>query len=285
VKTLSRDRAKDMASDYEQLDPAETYAERRGITFRARVAEIVRSIVPEKVRDRIDGLLDGLRARGDAASNPEAVQPPGRESAGMQARLESVAPAREVADDPQEALRNARTRALVRHARAADAILEAKREGLTPTVEQRRELTSSRNAFEAVRPNGWQDAEAAYNKDNSLAYEAATASPNRAIRALQLETEIRTGPARRADRFVERWQKLDRTSQRQYEMGDMSGYEATRSVMGNMAKGLERDPQMESILANRKRELGLQMELERRLGLELDFHYGLGIGRGRGLGL
>ena len=35
VRTLSRDRAKDMASDYERLDPAQDYAERRGITFRA----------------------------------------------------------------------------------------------------------------------------------------------------------------------------------------------------------------------------------------------------------
>ena len=41
VNTLSRDRAKGMASDYEQqIDPAKDYAERRGITFRARVAEI-----------------------------------------------------------------------------------------------------------------------------------------------------------------------------------------------------------------------------------------------------
>src|SRR5579872_5406650 len=39
VRTLSRDRAKDMASDYE---PAQSYAERHGITFRERVAEIVR---------------------------------------------------------------------------------------------------------------------------------------------------------------------------------------------------------------------------------------------------
>jgi hypothetical protein len=162
----------------------------------------------------------------------------------MGGRHESGAPATEVAKNPAEALRNARTRALIRHALAADAILDAKREGHTPSVEQRRELTESRNSFEAVRPYGWQDAEAAYNKDNSLAYEAATGLPDRAIRALQLETEIRTAPARRADRFVERWKELGQTSQRQYEMGDMSGYEATRSVMGNMAKGLERDPQI-----------------------------------------
>ena len=42
VRILSRDRAKDMASDYEHADPAQNYAELRGITFRARVAEIVR---------------------------------------------------------------------------------------------------------------------------------------------------------------------------------------------------------------------------------------------------
>ncbi len=62
VRTLSRDRAKDMASDYERLDPAQDYAERRGITFRERVAEIVRKVVPEKVR----GMFDGLRLPADA---------------------------------------------------------------------------------------------------------------------------------------------------------------------------------------------------------------------------
>src|SRR6185503_18368251 len=56
VRTLSRDRAKDMASDYERADPAQSYAERRGITFRERVAEIVRKVVPERVRNMFDGL-------------------------------------------------------------------------------------------------------------------------------------------------------------------------------------------------------------------------------------
>src|SRR5215831_4983455 len=54
VRTLSRDRAKDMASDYEGADPAQSFAERRGITFRERVAEIARKVVPEKVRDLFD---------------------------------------------------------------------------------------------------------------------------------------------------------------------------------------------------------------------------------------
>ncbi len=83
---------------------------------------------------------------------------------------------------------------------------------------------------------------------------------NRAIRALQLETELRIDSGRYADRFVEHWQKLDQASLRQYQAGDISGYRATRSAMGDMARSLERDPQLESILANRKRELGIAFE-------------------------
>src|SRR6201997_717726 len=82
IRTLSRDRAKDMASDYERGDPAQSYAERRGITFRTRVAEIVRKVVPEKVRDRIDDLLDGLRGSVHGAAGGSTVQPPERENVG-----------------------------------------------------------------------------------------------------------------------------------------------------------------------------------------------------------
>jgi hypothetical protein len=46
-----------------------------------------------------------------------------------------------------------------------------------------------------------------------------------------------------------------------------------------------RDPQLESILANRKRDLGIEIESGRRLGLELAFNHGIDLGRGRGIGL
>jgi hypothetical protein len=52
-----------------------------------------------------------------------------------------------------------------------------------------------------------------------------------------------------------------------------------------MAKSLERDPQLESILANHKRDLGIQTESGRRLGLELAFNHGIDLGRGLGIGL
>jgi hypothetical protein len=136
-----------------------------------------------------------------------------------------------------------------------------------------------------VRPYGSHDAEAAYKKNPELVREAAGGRVNRAVRALQLETELRIDPSRRADRFVERWQKLDQTSLRQYQAADISGYRATRSAMGDMARSLECDPQLESILANRKRELGIAFESGRRLGHELAFAHGIDLGRGRGIGI
>ena len=247
VRTLSRDRAKDMASDYEQRDPAQGYAERRGITFRERVAEIVRKVVPERVRN----MLDGLRPSADRALGPERKE----------AHRESVAATRATGEDREAALRKARTDALKRHARAVDAIYSAQDAGGKASPEQVKELQEARKVFEEVRPYGSHDAEAAYKKNPELVREAAGGQVNRAIRALQLETEIRTDPSRRADRFVERWQKLDQTSLRQYQAGDMSGYKTTRSAMGDMAKSLERDPQLESILANRKQDLGIGIEL------------------------
>jgi Ti-type conjugative transfer relaxase TraA len=268
TRTLSRDRSKEMASDYERADPAQDYAERRGITFRKRVAEIVRKVVPEKVRN----LFDGLHLSAEAVPGADDVRTPERE-----------VPERKVVEDPEAALRKARTKALVRHARAVDAIFDAQERGGKASPAQVKELHEARKVFEEVRPHGSHDAEAAYKKNPELVREAAGGQVNCAIRALQLETELRTDPSRRADRFVERWQKLDQASLRQYQAGDMSGYKVTRSAMGDMAKSLERDPQLESILANRKHELGIAFDSGRRLGQELAFTHG--IGRGRGLGI
>ncbi|TPL04293.1 Ti-type conjugative transfer relaxase TraA [Mesorhizobium sp. B2-4-11] len=298
VRTLSRDRAKDMASDYEQVDPAQSYAERRGITFRERVVEITRRVVPEKLLDRIGGLLDGLRSPGVGEPMQEGGSGPGRENVGAQIGDVGATPGKEafaagaqsdthVPGNPEAEIRRARTQALVRHARAIDAILRTGNGDGQGSPDQMRELKDARSVFEEVRPHGWRDAEAAYVKNPELVREASAGRIGRIVIALQLETEIRTGmdidPGRRADRFVERWQKLDRTGREQYQSGDMSGYKSTRSAMSDMAKSLERDPQLESLLANRKRELGINVESGRRLGAELAFSHGIGKGRGIGI--
>ena len=65
----------------------------------------------------------------------------------------------------------------------------------------------------------------------------------------------------------------------------MGSYRATRSKMAEMAKSLQRDPQLESLLANRKAELGIATVSGRSLGGELALSHGLQIGRARGLGI
>ena len=241
----------------------------------------MRKVVPEKVRS----MFDGLRSLGDVPGPDGAQRPqreePERERTGTAAlRRETEAPERKVAEDPDKELRRLRTRALVRHARAVDAIFEVQGIGGKASPEQVKELQKARKVFEEVRPYGSVDAEAAYKKDPDLAHEVADGKVNRAIRALQLETELRIDPGRYADRFVEHWQKLDQASLRQYQAGDISGYRATRSAMGDMARSLERDPQLD-----RKRELGIAFESGRRHGLELAFTHGIDLGRGRGLGI
>src|SRR5262249_54999325 len=132
-------------------------------------------------------------------------------------RQETEASERKVAQYPEAEARRLRTRALVRHARAVDTIFEAQEMGGEASPEQEKELQKARGAFEDVRPCGSVDAEVAYKKNPELAHEAASGRLNRAVRALQLETEPRINPNRRADRFVERWQELDQTRLSQYQ--------------------------------------------------------------------
>jgi hypothetical protein len=61
--------------------------------------------VPEKVR----GMFDGLHSRVDGVPGPDAVQQPERGSAGVEARREPAASARETTEDREAVLRRART--------------------------------------------------------------------------------------------------------------------------------------------------------------------------------
>jgi hypothetical protein len=265
---LGPDRAKDMATDYEL---ARDYAERRGITFRERVEKVVEAVrqVPEKAR----GIFDNFR--------PSRTVEPGQ---GPERWAEPQAtPERKT--DPEAEARRQRINAFKRHARTVDDVFEAQRRGGKASPEQVQELRTARNTFEKLRPHGWQDAEAAYGKDTALATEAAHGDTRRAIRALQQETGLRTDPHKRADKFVKDLNGLAQQSQQQYEMGDMSGRKLTRNAMAGMIGGLHRDPQLESVLANRKLELGLTPGMETGRSLGHDLARSLGIDMGRGLGL
>lgn len=127
-----------------------------------------------------------------------------------------AAPAR---DDDQLGQR----RAIERHARAAADVMRMNDRGLPVLAHQRDALERAREALGKVSPHAAKDLERAYVRDPALAGETAAGRTQRAIRVLQLESEVRADPRLRADRFVERWQGLARQRSALHRAGDMTG--------------------------------------------------------------
>jgi len=240
TRVLSRERAKDMASDF---------AERRDIHVPA-------SMRAKEPPQRQRGMFDGFKPAGPTH------QP--------------AAPVREAGQFDQH-------RAIERHARAAADVMRMNDRGLPVLAHQRRALDDARDAMKEVGPHAAKDLERVYVREPGLATETASGRTQRAIRALQLEAEVRADPRLRADRFVQRWQGLERQRTALHREGDMTAADQVKDHMGAMAKSLERDPQVESLLRGRRAEFGLPVEMGRGVGRGL-MEY-LGIGRGRGLGI
>jgi hypothetical protein len=257
ARSLSRERTKDMALDYARerdVDPTRAFAERRGISFRERVTEIVRKIVPEKARS--------IFASFRPASEPQ-----------HDVVLEHK---------PKAGTLDIR-RGVERYARAVADIERTAAKGLEPMPHQ---IAAREKAFAGlndIRPEAGKDLSAAFRSQPELVGQASSGRTANAIRAMQLEAEIRTNPTLRADRFVENWQRLHRQRDQAFQTGNYHRADAVSASMGAMAKSLERDPQVDSLLRNRKIELGLRASGSG--GIAHQLHEALGLGRGRGLGI
>jgi Ti-type conjugative transfer relaxase TraA len=233
VRTLSRERAKDMASDYK---PEQQFAERRGITFRERIVQIARQL-PERAKS----IFAGFRPQTH--------------------KLEAL--------PPEQAGQSDRRRAVERFVRAAADIGQMREQGLPILPHQHEALEKAGNALDAIRPHGSADLASALQRQPSLVREAADGRSQGAMRAMQLEAEIRIDPAKRADRFVSDWQRLGQARTTMQRDGDTDSAKRVSGRMADMAKGLERDPQVESLLRNRTRELGIDKDIARDLSREL----------------
>lgn len=277
VRTLSRERAKDMASDYERRDPAQQFAERRGITFRERIAEIVKA-VPEKARGMFDGLRHAIGRQDEASPTPER-------SRDIFADFRPATPRRDPAEAVQAERERMRGHAVQRHASAVASIWKMQDKGFSVLPHQRAELDKAREAMNATAKHAARDMEQAYGRDPALASAAAGGQVRQAIRAMQLEAEIRTDPDKRADRFVEGWKQLGQYREELQRDGDFRGARKVSEQMAGMAKSLERDAQVESLLRGRKQELGIDFDTGRQLSHDLAGSVGIEMGRGHDHGL
>jgi Ti-type conjugative transfer relaxase TraA len=262
IRTLGRERGKDMATDYAR-EPAVAPANRP----RARdpFAGLDLSGLSGEARQRLQpGMFDGLTLSPSATPTVDRVKP-----------MPSPAPERS-AD---------LAKAVERHGTIVRDVRYARSVGDPPTPEQRAELAASRAALDTIRPHARLDLENALANDHGLIREAAEGRTAAVIRAMQLEAEMRVDPTVRADVFVQRWQALDRMRLKAREYQETSKVNRYADSMVGMAKGLERDPQVESILRNRKAQLGLPDRSDRSVGQSLADMIGRTRSRGIEIGM
>ncbi len=319
TRTLSRERAKDMASDYGR-DPdqdARSFADRRGLSGEIRFAEPPERAGAERPaaergssrREREDPRKIGRGGPEETAAG--AAQPRRGMFAGFRPSPERPAPGVDRGETPKRGMftglklsaapvppapakatergqDRAYAQAVERVARSAQTIAQAQEKGAPVLEHQKVALEHAKGALEQIRPGASRDMIAAAERNPGLVRDAAAGRSGPMMEALAHEARVRADPNMRADRFVERWQQLSQDRDRHYRAGDMTGREKAGKEMAGMAKSLERDPQMESILRGRVRELGLEIGMERsrqmgggELGRQLTHE--LGIGRDRGL--
>jgi hypothetical protein len=279
IRTLGRDRGKDMVGDYGPIaDKAEAFAARRGIALKERIAEIVKAM-PEKARSMFDGLRLAI-GRQEHEPSPAPEHP-----RSIFADFKPPAPDTDRARTAQAEREHIRQLAVQRHARAVAGIWKMQDKGLPILPHQRAELDKAREVMNGAGKHAAQDMERAYSRDPALVSDAVDGRVRQAIRAMQLEAEVRSDPDKRADRFVESWRQLRAARADRQRDGDFQGVRKVSEQMAGMAKSLERDAQVESLLRGRKRELGISFETSRRLSHDLAGSVGIEMARGRSRGL
>jgi hypothetical protein len=137
--------------------------------------------------------------------------------------------------------------------------------------------------LDEVRPHGWRDITAALNREPNLIDDAAKGRTAATIRAMVLESELRTSPERRAERFVGEWRKLSREREMHRFNADEAGVRRAEAGMTAMGRQLQRDPQLESLLRTRTRELGIEIGMEQSLSRTIQDWFDRS--RQRGIGL
>jgi Ti-type conjugative transfer relaxase TraA len=294
ARVLGRERAKDTSLDYQDRgadDLARRYAERRGLDPLRPESEIVVR-TPERQAERAT----------------EAPAPRRSRFAGLKLKTE---PVRQAADRPQERAEPVPAREPPRRATPdmereerlrgaltsyAEAWADAGRmtaAGLPVLAHQAEAMERSGQALEALAPNLLRDARAALERAPVLARDAAAPEGMAALgAAIGAERRARLDLDERGRAAVRTWNTLERSyaaAEKDYD------WQAKREVgerMEAFATELKRDPQLDSLLRQRGRELGVdegsrldQVVQAREADISRTLRRDLGISLGRGMGM
>jgi Ti-type conjugative transfer relaxase TraA len=235
---------------------------------------------PQQAEKQRRGMFDGLKLKASRApSSPE--QRPEREgslrSAPAQDRLAERA-------RPLSALETA----VDRYARAYKSAHQHMREGLPILDMQRQGMREAGQQLDQARPGTHDLMRSALQYDPQIERSMTELSGRERVAqvmdGLKREQSAQQDPNIRAERFVERWQDL---KAQRHELRGWQHDQARGKVEGQMqglAKSLERDPQVESILRNRRQELGIGQQIRQNEGISRELEQSITRGRTLGLG-
>ena len=238
-----QDEFKDVAALSSRLSRAQLkettldYAQRRGMDReegaqpRASAPEAARAAAPEHKR----GMFDGLRLGPAKAPELETASPP--------------------ASPPLE-------QAAENYARAWSDADRMRARGLPVLEHQKIALQQSGSALDAARPGATQDLQEALRYDASAQRAMKSLSgPERGealARAITTEAQIRRDPQARGERMVQEWQGLEKQRNRLGSgLRDKAAHAQIETRMKAIAGSLKRDPQLESLMRNRAKQLGI----------------------------
>jgi len=287
---LSRSQAKETTLDYEWS----AYAERRGMALkreievpaagRERVVEpgIERGgATPERKRSLFEGLKlsTGRRVQREAQRDALAnVRVPVQTRAAQRGQREEAP---------------SLSRAVERYARAWTDAARMQAQALPVLEYQKVALREAGEALEAARPGATQDLLNAL-KYEPAAYEAMTQRQGREragqlVAGIEHEARVRQDPSLKAERWVKVWNGLEAERERLRSGAQRQAREKVEARMRSMAGELKSDPQLESVLRSRQRELGISpgSGLDRVINersIERDMAPSIGRDRGRGMG-
>jgi len=225
---------------------------------------------PQQAEKQRGGMFAGLKLNARSAPSLERStgtpeQRPEREGS-LRASSAPEGPAQDRLAD--RARRQSPLEAAVdRYARAYQSIDQHRRDGLPVLDMQRQEIHVAGQQLDQARPGSHDLIRSALQHDPQTA-KAITEHSGRdrvgqLVAGMDRERAALADPNVRAERFVNRWQKLQgqRRELRGWQHDEARG--KVESQMSGLAKSLERDPQAESIVRNRSRELGIGQELRR----------------------
>jgi Ti-type conjugative transfer relaxase TraA len=216
---LGRTLGRERAKDT-TLEYSAAFAERRGLIKVG--ADVVRDAVARTAQSRFAGFRPKPASLDHRTSEP-GLEPEVRQFARTWAEIEQ-AEARGVAVLPHQ----------IEALRRSDTVLRRK----------------NRDRAQDVRQALW--------RKPGLAQQAESPQGRKALsKAIETEAKIRVDPQLRADRFVDDWKRFVRQSPETGDWRDPTRQAKIEQRMRSLVQAVERDPKVETLLAARRKDLGV----------------------------